>query len=116
MPLAGDPRRPGRIDEAGSRAKTVPTAGADRGLFILNFLGRGKNTGLILCGAKTWDPKMDGRDASYGFNVTYPDDVIDVTYRWRVLGENYNPALGFVAGRGIRLQQLRTNLRPRPGF
>jgi len=90
--------------------------GVDLRLFTSNFLGRGKNAGIMVYGTKTWTPELDGRDTGYGFEAAYPNDLIDVSYRWRVLGENYNPALGFVARRGIRVQALRTNFRPRPGF
>ena len=60
--------------------------------------------------------KIGYDDAAYGFEVSYPNDLVDVIYRWRHVGENYNPALGFVARRGVRLQELRSNYRPRPNF
>jgi hypothetical protein len=90
--------------------------GIDLKLFTSDFLGRRKNLGVILFGAKSATPELRGRDTGYGAEFTYPNDFVDVNYRWRVLGENYNPALGFVSRKGVRLQELRTNLRPRPSF
>ena len=90
--------------------------GVDLKLFTSNFLDRGKNIGLILFGTKSATPELKGRDTGYGAEFTYPNDFVDVSYRWRVLGENYNPALGFVSRKGVRFQELRTNLRPRPNF
>ena len=90
--------------------------GIDLKLFTSNFLGRQKNIGVIFFGTKSATPELKGRDTGYGAEFTYPNDFIDVNYRWRVLGENYNPALGFVSRQGVRLQELRTNLRPRPSF
>jgi hypothetical protein len=90
--------------------------GVDLKLFTSNFLNHRKNIGLMLFGTKSATPELKGRDTGYGAEFTYPNDFVDVGYRWRVLGENYNPALGFVARKGNRFQELRTNLRPRPKF
>lgn len=108
----------GAIFTSGEPAGTTSNslAGADLKLFTSNFLGRGKNAGLMVYGTKTQTPGLTNRDTAHGFQVSYPNDLLDVTYRWRTIGENYNPALGFVARRGVRLQELRTNFRPRPNF
>jgi hypothetical protein len=88
----------------------------DLKLFTSDFLGRGKNLGLTVFGSQTGTAGLRGKDDAYGAEVTYPNDFIEVGYRYRVQGENYNPALGFVSRRGARFSELRTNFRPRPKF
>ncbi|MCW5979705.1 MAG: carbohydrate binding family 9 domain-containing protein [Bryobacteraceae bacterium] len=95
---------------------TNSLAGADLRLFTSDFLGRGKNAGFTAYGTKTQTPGLTDRDTAYGFEVSYPNDLVDVSYRWRNIGANYNPSLGFVGRRGVRLQDLSTSFRPRPHF
>ena len=91
-------------------------AGADLKLFTSNLLGRRKNAGVTLFASKSTEPGITSGDTAYGAEFAYPNDFVDLKYQWRVLGDNYEPALGFVARKGVRISDLSTNFRPRPKF
>ena len=53
-------------------------------------------------------------DYSYGANLNYPNDVIDVTAQMVQIGSNFNPALGFVRRTGVRGYYSLLSYNPRP--
>ncbi len=101
-------------DPTGAAGNQV--GGLDLKLATSNFLNREKNLSLTLFGSKTRTSGVDGRDAAYGGEIAYPNDLLGVSYKWLKIGENYNPALGFVPRRGVRISSTGADFRPRPGF
>ncbi len=88
--------------------------GVDMKLATADFLKSGKNLELTTYGSKTSTPELRGNDMAYGVQVSYPNDLVSATYQWQQIGENYQPALGYVRRSGVRKNFLRASLRPRP--
>ena len=90
--------------------------GVDLKIATANLFNRGKNFRSLFYGSKTNTPGMKGNDTFWGGEIVYPNDLVYVWYRWRWVGENYNPALGFMRRTGVRESAMGSNLRPRPKF
>lgn len=90
--------------------------GLDLKLGTSNFLNRGKNMNMTLFVSKTWTTGLENRDNSYGGILSYPNDLIEAQYKWINIGENYNPALGFVPRDGVRISSGSFEVSPRPDF
>ncbi len=88
--------------------------GIDLKLATSNFLNRGKNMSLMLFGSKTSTTGINNRDTSYGGILSYPNDLMTFEYKWINIGENYNPALGFVPRDGVRISSISGEVAPRP--
>jgi hypothetical protein len=89
-------------------------AGADVALATSNFLGTGENFDFSAFGARTSTPGLHGRDAAYGAQARYPNDLVNLGYTWQEIGENFNPRLGYVRRRGVRVNSFSGRLGPRP--
>jgi hypothetical protein len=90
--------------------------GIDLKLATSNFLGRRKNASLMLFGSKTQTTDVDNRDTAYGGVFSYPNDLVQFQYKWMNIGQNYNPALGFVPRTGVRISSVSGEVSPRPEF
>lgn len=97
--------------------KTTNTqAGFDMKIATADLFGSGKNFRSLFYGSKTQTPGKKGRDTFWGGEIVYPNDLLYMWYRWRWVGENYNPALGFMRRIGVREHATGSNFRPRPKF
>ncbi len=101
-------------DPTGETSNQV--GGFDLKLATSNFLRTEKNLSLMLFGTKTRTSGLEGQDAAYGGALAFPNDLVSAEYRLLKIGENYNPALGFVPRRGVRISALSAELSPRPRF
>jgi hypothetical protein len=90
--------------------------GIDLKLATSNFFGKGKNASLMLFGTKTKTTNISNRDTAYGGVFSYPNDLVQFEYKWMNIGENYNPALGFVPRTGVRISSVSGEIAPRPEF
>jgi hypothetical protein len=90
--------------------------GIDFKLATSNFLSRGKNLSLMLFGSKTRTTDIEARDTSYGGVLSYPNDFLNLQYKWLNIGEHYYPALGFVPRTGVRISSFNGEIAPRPEF
>ncbi len=88
--------------------------GVDLKLATSNFLKTRKNLSLTLFGTKTSTPGLSGRDFSYGGTISFPNDLISASYSWQTIGENFNPALGFLTRKGVRTNSVSTEFSRRP--
>jgi hypothetical protein len=91
-------------------------AGMDMKLATSNFLGKRKNASLMLFGTKTSTTGLNNRDTAFGGSVSYPNDTVILNYKWLNIGQNYNPALGFVPRTGVRISSWSSEFSPRPEF
>lgn len=89
-------------------------AGADVVLSTSNFRGRRKNFDVAAFGMKTNTPGGHSGDVAYGAQIRYPNDFVELGYSWQDIGENFDPKLGYVRRRGVRINSLSTGLAPRP--
>jgi hypothetical protein len=90
--------------------------GVDMKLATSNFLNRQKNLSLTLFGTKTRTSGLEKRDASYGGILDYPNDLVQLQYKWIKIEENYNPTLGFMPREKVRISSFSTEIGPRPEF
>jgi len=90
--------------------------GVDLKLATSNLLNRRKNLSLMLFGTKTSTTGLKNRDASYGGILSYPNDFLELEYKWIKIEENYNPALGFIPREGVRISSFSGEVSPRPDF
>jgi hypothetical protein len=87
--------------------------GADARFATSNFQGD-KNLSLSLFAFRTDDEFSNTTDYAGGFSIDYPNDRWFANLNWKQIGENFNPALGFVPRTGIRKTNAMFMFRPRP--
>ncbi|MEJ2108381.1 MAG: DUF5916 domain-containing protein [Acidobacteriota bacterium] len=90
------------------------TAGIDLKLATSDFMSSGKNLSLMLFGSRNFSTDYDKHNNAYGGTISYPNDLIEFEYKWVHIGENYNPALGFVPRQGVRISSVTAEVSPRP--
>ncbi|HWR54248.1 MAG TPA: sugar-binding protein [Bryobacteraceae bacterium] len=90
--------------------------GADLKIATANLFGRRKNFRSLFYVSKTSTTGKKGHDTFNGGEIVYPNDLVYVWYRWRIIGQNYYPALGFMRRTGVRESAMGSNYRPRPDF
>jgi len=86
--------------------------GADARFATSKFHGN-KNVVLDLFAERTND-QARGTDYAAGFGLSYPNDRWDLFLNWKQIGDNFQPALGFVPRVGIRTTHARIAFQPRP--
>ena len=57
-----------------------------------------------------------GSANAYGGMIDYPNDLWDVSLRYKHIGENFSPSLSFVPRNGVQLWQVEAGFRPRPSW
>jgi hypothetical protein len=90
--------------------------GVDLKLATSNFLDRQKNLSVTVFGTRTRTANLKDHDTAYGGIISYPNDLLEIQYKWMKIGENYNPALGFVPRKGVRISSFTGEVSPRPDF
>jgi hypothetical protein len=90
------------------------TFGLDTRLSTSNLLGTRKNFWMMAFGSRSATRGIDRNDDAYGLELNYPNDLWVFRYTYRVIGQNYRPALGFVPRPGVRLSEVRAEYDPRP--
>jgi hypothetical protein len=90
------------------------TIGGDARLFTSKFLGNDRNCGVDGFVMKTANEGLSGKDYSYGFGVTCPNDLWSASASWKRIGENFQPALGFVPRSNVDKLSLGFEFDPRP--
>jgi Domain of unknown function (DUF5916)/Carbohydrate family 9 binding domain-like len=97
-----------------------PTGAGDNSLvgvdarFATSRFRGGKNLTLSLYGLRTDDGASGKVDYAAGFELDYPNDLWNVTLSGKRIGENFNPAMGFVPRTGINSTDLYVAFQPRP--
>ena len=95
-------------------AASSSTFGADVRLATSNFLGQSKNLVFNAYGLRSLNEGDLGRDLSYGASLEYPNDVVQLEFKWRDVQENFRPALGFVSRRNVRVWRAGAMYGSRP--
>jgi len=88
--------------------------GADIRLATSTFRGN-KNLSASFFFLRTDDEASGTTDYSFGGNIDYPNDLWNCSLGWRLIGEDFRPALGFAPRRGIRRLSPGISFMPRPG-
>jgi hypothetical protein len=87
--------------------------GGDARFATSSFKGN-KNLSLSLFAFRTEDEFTHTTDYAGGFSIDYPNDRWFANLSWKQIGDNFNPALGFVPRTGIRKTNAMFMFRPRP--
>ncbi len=90
------------------------TMGVDLRLATSDVLGSGRNFVFNAWGLESDNDGVSDRDASFGFAAAFPNDRYDAQIQWREIQENFDPALGFVQRRNVRMLRLGASFNPRP--
>jgi hypothetical protein len=89
------------------------TGGADLTYQTSHFAG-GKN---FLVGVWGLAMDRDGLGAlrhAIGTKIDFPNDLWDIAFTYRWVGENFDPSLGFVPRRSAQIVNFNVNFQPRP--
>jgi hypothetical protein len=78
-------------------------------------LGGDKNLLVSVWGLRNHRSDL-GSDNAFGGMIDYPNDLLDVSLRYKRIGENFTPSLGFVPRSGVQLWQVEAGFRPRPAW
>ena len=90
------------------------TIGGDLRLATSDFLGTERNAVFQAYGLKSLNEGVDDKNSSYGFAAAYPNDRWAGQVIWREVQENFDPALGFVQRRNVRMLRVGGSFNPRP--
>jgi hypothetical protein len=89
------------------------TTGGDFTYQTSRFRGD-KNFLIGVWGLVTERDDLDGDKFGWGAKIDYPNDLLDLTFTYRKLGDAFDPSLGFVPRNGYRYYRLGGAYRPRP--
>ena len=106
----------GALVTSGNPALSVDgsTVGVDLRLATSDVLGSGRNLVFNAWGLKSDNEGVSDNDAAFGFAAAYPNDRFDAQVQWREIQENFDPALGFVQRRNVRMLRVGASFNPRP--
>ncbi|MCB1019815.1 MAG: carbohydrate binding family 9 domain-containing protein [Acidobacteria bacterium] len=90
------------------------TIGGDLRLATSNFLGTDRNAVFQAYGLKSMNEGVEDKNASYGFAAAYPNDRWAGQVIWREIQDNFDPAIGFVQRRNVRMLRMGGSFNPRP--
>ena len=93
---------------------TGRTYGADTRLATSKFLGGPRNFVVNAYGLRADNPDTSGDDLSYGFSARYPNDLWDGMVVVREIQENFDPGIGFVQRKNVRMYRIAGSYNPRP--
>ena len=90
------------------------TFGGDIRLATSRFLGTAQNLDFNAYAVKSQNEGTSDRDWSYGIAMQYPNDLFHAQFILRDVQENFDPALGFVQRRNVRMLRVGASYNPRP--
>ena len=90
------------------------TYGVDARLATSDFLGTDKNFVVNAYGTRSDNDDTSDNDKSYGVSAHYPNDSYVGELVYRVIEEDFDPALGFVQRNNVRMYRAGASYNPRP--
>jgi hypothetical protein len=97
-----------------ARGQSGQVYGADLRLTTSRFLGGARNLDVTGYAVRSVNEGRAGKDWSYGFTASYPNDRFAAQVAFREIQENFRPALGFVQRDNVRLLRVAGSYNPRP--
>ena len=94
--------------------KSGNTYGADARISTSHFLEGSRNAIVDAYGLKSDNDGVSGDDASYGLSARYPNDKWDAMVVFREIQKNFDPGVGFVQRRNVRMYRVGGSYNPRP--
>jgi len=89
--------------------------GADFTYRNSHFLGD-KNLMIGVWGLVNRRHGLEGSKGAYGFEIDYPNDLWDIVFSTKRIGDGFDPSLGFVPRRGVHTWDGSIEYNPRPGW
>jgi hypothetical protein len=89
------------------------TLGADFTYQTSHFRGT-QNFLVGVWGLATQREGLTGGRSAAGIKIDYPNDLWDIAFTYKTLGDSLQPSLGFVPRAGVRITTLNINFMPRP--
>ncbi len=89
--------------------------GADFTYQISNLFGD-KNFLIGLWGLYSNRADLSGNKSSFGLKIDYPNDLFDISFTYKFIGDAFQPSLGFVPRPGVKMYRLGFDYMPRPKF
>jgi hypothetical protein len=90
------------------------TYGADFRLATSHLFEGNKNFIFDGYGLKSDNEGVSGDDASFGVSARYPNDRWDGMLVYREIEKNFDPGVGFVQRRNVRMYRVAGSFNPRP--
>ncbi len=75
-----------------------------------------KNFLVGVWGLVTDREDLEGDGSAVGFKIDYPNDLWDVAFTYKRIGDAFDPSLGFVPRRSVQILAPKAEFRPRPGW
>ena len=88
-------------------------AGPDFTYHTSRFRGD-KNFLVGVWGLGTGRSDLHGDRSAAGFKIDYPNDLWDVSVKYKRVGDAFDPSLGFVPRAGVHIASVGANWQPRP--
>ena len=63
---------------------------------------------------KSATQKLDGKDLSFGGEIVYPNDLVNLRMGHMQIQENFTPGIGFVPRPGVKESYMELHVGPRP--
>ncbi len=75
-----------------------------------------KNFLVGLWGLYSNRPDLNGNKSAFGIKIDYPNDLFDITFSYKFIGNSFQPSLGYVPRPGIKSYHIGFDFMPRPKF
>ena len=99
-----------------SRSELAAAEGSNRAYGVDASFAFFENMSLVTSYAKTWTDGLDGNDESYQGRFSYDGDEWGVQAAHLLVGDDFNPEIGFVPRDDFRQSAISGRFSPRPGI
>ena len=62
------------------------------------------------------NPDLKGDNSAFGLKIDYPNDLLDISFTAKKIGDTFSPSLGFVQRMGIISYRIGVEYMPRPDW
>jgi len=75
-----------------------------------------KNFLVGVWGLYSHRPDLEGDKSAVGFKIDYPNDLWDISFIYKRIGDAFSPSLGFVPRPGVNIWRFGMAYQPRPSW
>ena len=90
-------------------------AGVDLTYKTSHFFGN-KNFWVGIWGLQNNNPDLSGDQRAAGFKIDYPNNLFDISFTYKYIGDAFEPSLGFVPRKGIKSWRFGFEYSPHPSW
>ncbi len=70
----------------------------------------------LTCGFVADNPSASGDESAAGLKIDYPNDLFDIAFTVKRIGDAFNPSLGFVPRKDVIMYSFGVDYMPRPDW